>query len=235
MERAHVALHSRDCSPRACIYVCICILVLICTFGTFFQNFPPPFPSLVHTYTCFRICILYLRNLLTSRACKTRRRSRTDSQRAISGRPLRRGGRRDDLSVGRSAEVRFSEREEVETSSCGSHTSASICQPGVDCMEISRNILWRMDSPPTLETVYQAVYSLYNNTNPAEPGKASLWLGELQRSVSDVYMSSPRSWNSLPHDSSKYNSLTSKQCTLAFALSRMEWKNVHWMCVCYNL
>jgi len=41
-----------------------------------------------------------------------------------------------------------------------------------------------MDSPPTLETVYQAVYSLYNNTNPAEPGKASLWLGELQRSVS---------------------------------------------------
>lgn len=40
-----------------------------------------------------------------------------------------------------------------------------------------------MDSPPTLETVYQAVYSLYNNTNPAEPGKASLWLGELQRSV----------------------------------------------------
>lgn len=41
-----------------------------------------------------------------------------------------------------------------------------------------------MDSPPNLETVYQAVFSLYNNTNPAEPGKASLWLGELQRSVS---------------------------------------------------
>ncbi|KAL0119670.1 hypothetical protein PUN28_007838 [Cardiocondyla obscurior] len=40
-----------------------------------------------------------------------------------------------------------------------------------------------MDSPPNLETVYQAVFSLYNNTNPAEPGKASLWLGELQRSV----------------------------------------------------
>lgn len=32
--------------------------------------------------------------------------------------------------------------------------------------------------------MYQAVFSLYNNTNPAEPGKASLWLGELQRSVS---------------------------------------------------
>ncbi|XP_018314649.1 transportin-3 [Mycetomoellerius zeteki] len=40
-----------------------------------------------------------------------------------------------------------------------------------------------MDSPPNLETVYQAVFSLYNNTNPTEPGKASLWLGELQRSV----------------------------------------------------
>ncbi|KAK2580863.1 hypothetical protein KPH14_005937 [Odynerus spinipes] len=40
-----------------------------------------------------------------------------------------------------------------------------------------------MDSPPALETVYQAVYSLYNNSNPAEPGKASLWLGELQKSV----------------------------------------------------
>ncbi|XP_018403619.1 PREDICTED: transportin-3 [Cyphomyrmex costatus] len=40
-----------------------------------------------------------------------------------------------------------------------------------------------MDSLPNLETVYQAVFSLYNNTNPAEPGRASLWLGELQRSV----------------------------------------------------
>lgn len=41
-----------------------------------------------------------------------------------------------------------------------------------------------MDSPPSLETVYQAVYSLYRDTNPAESGKASLWLGELQKSVS---------------------------------------------------
>ncbi|KMQ93334.1 transportin-3 [Lasius niger] len=40
-----------------------------------------------------------------------------------------------------------------------------------------------MDSPPNLDTVYQAVCSLYNNTNPAEPGKASLWLGELQKSL----------------------------------------------------
>ncbi|XP_018342669.1 PREDICTED: transportin-3 isoform X1 [Trachymyrmex septentrionalis] len=40
-----------------------------------------------------------------------------------------------------------------------------------------------MDSPPNLETVYQAVFSLYNNTNPTEPGKASLWLGELQKSI----------------------------------------------------
>ncbi|XP_014470428.1 PREDICTED: transportin-3 [Dinoponera quadriceps] len=40
-----------------------------------------------------------------------------------------------------------------------------------------------MESPPTLEATYQAVYSLYNNTNPSEPAKASLWLGELQKSV----------------------------------------------------
>ncbi|KAF7379433.1 transportin-3 [Vespula maculifrons] len=40
-----------------------------------------------------------------------------------------------------------------------------------------------MDSPPALETVYQAVYSLYNNSNPSDSGKASLWLGELQKSV----------------------------------------------------
>ncbi|KAG7213831.1 hypothetical protein KM043_003045 [Ampulex compressa] len=40
-----------------------------------------------------------------------------------------------------------------------------------------------MDSPPDLETVYQAVYSLYNNSYPSKTGKASLWLDELQRSV----------------------------------------------------
>lgn len=41
-----------------------------------------------------------------------------------------------------------------------------------------------MESPPDLETVYQAVYSLYNNSNPSGPGKTSQWLDELQKSVS---------------------------------------------------
>jgi transportin-3 len=41
-----------------------------------------------------------------------------------------------------------------------------------------------MDSPPSLETVYQAVYLLYNNPNPSEKERASQWLGELQKSVS---------------------------------------------------
>ncbi|XP_060821726.1 transportin-3 [Bombus pascuorum] len=40
-----------------------------------------------------------------------------------------------------------------------------------------------MESPPDLETVYQAVYSLYNNSNPSGPGKTSQWLDELQKSV----------------------------------------------------
>ncbi|XP_066594283.1 transportin-3 isoform X2 [Prorops nasuta] len=40
-----------------------------------------------------------------------------------------------------------------------------------------------MDSPPSLETVYQAVYSLYNNPNTSQPAIASLWLGDLQNSV----------------------------------------------------
>lgn len=41
-----------------------------------------------------------------------------------------------------------------------------------------------MESPPDLETVYQAVYSLYNNSNTSGQGKASQWLDELQKSVS---------------------------------------------------
>ncbi|XP_001602761.1 transportin-3 [Nasonia vitripennis] len=40
-----------------------------------------------------------------------------------------------------------------------------------------------MDSMPSLETVYQAVYSLYNNPDTAEKERASQWLGELQKSV----------------------------------------------------
>lgn len=41
-----------------------------------------------------------------------------------------------------------------------------------------------MDSMPPLETVYQAVYALYNNPIPSEKEKADLWLKELQKSVS---------------------------------------------------
>lgn len=41
-----------------------------------------------------------------------------------------------------------------------------------------------MDAPPPLDTVYQAVFSLYNNPNPQDKERASLWLGELQKSVS---------------------------------------------------
>ncbi|XP_075224525.1 transportin 3 isoform X1 [Lycorma delicatula] len=40
-----------------------------------------------------------------------------------------------------------------------------------------------MDSLPSLETVYQAVHTLYHNPDPSEKEKASLWLGELQKSV----------------------------------------------------
>lgn len=82
-------------------------------------------------------------------------------------------------------EVKFSEQSERRPTATAARAHL-LCQPGISCMEISRcpNIIWSMDSPPNLETVYQAVCSLYNNTNPAEPGKASLWLGELQKSVS---------------------------------------------------
>lgn len=41
-----------------------------------------------------------------------------------------------------------------------------------------------MDSSPSLETVYQAVYTLYHNPDPQEKENASKWLGELQKSVS---------------------------------------------------
>lgn len=43
-----------------------------------------------------------------------------------------------------------------------------------------------MDSPPSLETVYQAVIALYKSQNWSEREKASQWLGELQKSVSFV-------------------------------------------------
>ncbi|KAL1139884.1 hypothetical protein AAG570_006861 [Ranatra chinensis] len=40
-----------------------------------------------------------------------------------------------------------------------------------------------METPPSLETVYQAVYTLYHNADTTEKEKASWWLGELQKSV----------------------------------------------------
>jgi len=44
-----------------------------------------------------------------------------------------------------------------------------------------------MNSSPPLDTVYQAVFTLYHNPDPTEKEKASLWLGELQRSVSMTF------------------------------------------------
>lgn len=43
-----------------------------------------------------------------------------------------------------------------------------------------------MEVSPSIETVYEAIYALYNqNTNPAEKQQASNWLNEMQKSVSD--------------------------------------------------
>lgn len=41
-----------------------------------------------------------------------------------------------------------------------------------------------MESQPTLQTVCQAIQTLYHNPEPAGKEKASAYLGELQRSVS---------------------------------------------------
>lgn len=41
-----------------------------------------------------------------------------------------------------------------------------------------------MDSEPSLETVNHALQALYNNPDVTGKEKASVWLGELQRSVS---------------------------------------------------
>ena len=40
-----------------------------------------------------------------------------------------------------------------------------------------------MDAAPPLETVFQALAALYRNPDTAGKEKASVWLGELQRSV----------------------------------------------------
>lgn len=44
-------------------------------------------------------------------------------------------------------------------------------------------IFFVMDSP-SLETVYQAIGALYDNPNANEKEKASLWLADMQKSVS---------------------------------------------------
>lgn len=41
-----------------------------------------------------------------------------------------------------------------------------------------------MDQAPSIETVLQAVQALYNNPDVMGKEKASVWLGELQKSVS---------------------------------------------------
>lgn len=41
-----------------------------------------------------------------------------------------------------------------------------------------------METAPTLETVFQALHALYHNPDVTGKEKASVWLGELQRSVS---------------------------------------------------
>lgn len=40
-----------------------------------------------------------------------------------------------------------------------------------------------MDTP-TIDTIYQAISALYDNPNASEKEKASLWLGDMQKSVS---------------------------------------------------
>ncbi|GLH15985.1 Transportin-3 [Gryllus bimaculatus] len=43
--------------------------------------------------------------------------------------------------------------------------------------------VFKMDTPPCLDTVYQAVFTLYHNPDTSEKEKASYWLQALQRSV----------------------------------------------------
>ena len=44
-----------------------------------------------------------------------------------------------------------------------------------------------MESQPALETVFQALQALYNNPDLNGKERASVWLGELQRSVKFMY------------------------------------------------
>lgn len=46
-----------------------------------------------------------------------------------------------------------------------------------------------MEDSPSIETVYEAIYALYNqNTNPAEKQRASNWLNEMQKSVCIMFV-----------------------------------------------
>ena len=44
-----------------------------------------------------------------------------------------------------------------------------------------------MESAPSLDVVFQALAALYRNPDIAGKEKASVWLGELQRSVSCMF------------------------------------------------
>lgn len=44
-----------------------------------------------------------------------------------------------------------------------------------------------MQTAPSLENVYEAVYTLFNNQNSSEKEKASAWLDELQKSVRYIF------------------------------------------------
>ena len=44
-----------------------------------------------------------------------------------------------------------------------------------------------MDSAPSLDLVFQALAALYKNPDVAGKEKASVWLGELQKSVSGMH------------------------------------------------
>jgi len=44
-----------------------------------------------------------------------------------------------------------------------------------------------MEDSPKIETVYEAIYALYNqNTDPVEKQQASNWLNEMQKSVRNI-------------------------------------------------
>lgn len=53
------------------------------------------------------------------------------------------------------------------------------------CVNCEHKPPW-MESQPTLETVVQALNALYHNPDATGKEKASLWLGELQKSVNIV-------------------------------------------------